>query len=133
MTNNLYEKWEWSMAVGFGRKLLYLSGITLTAMLAFFFVFLLCEHRGWDTSSMETDLVWWLTALIPMILLPLILKHLHEMWNQIPKISQVIPVFRLPIGSTPPFIEAGGDFSFFLIIPLDYRSREIERVKVEAP
>ncbi len=134
MTSNLYEKWEWSMAAGFGRKLLYLSGITLTAMVAFFFVFLLCEHRGWNTRNLGIDLVWWLTALILMILLPLIIKYLHILWNDIPKISQLIPIFNLPIGSSPPFIESGGaTINFSFIIPLDYRSREVERVKVAAP
>lgn len=134
MTANLYEKWEWSMAASFDKKLLYLSGITLTAMVAFFFVFWLCEHRGWDTSSMETDLVWWLTALILIILLPLFIKHLHTLWNQIPKISQLIPIFRLPIGGSPPFIESGGiTINFTFRIPLDYRSKEVERIKVAAP
>jgi len=134
MTNNLYEKWEWGMVANFGKKLLYLSGITLTAMVAFFFIFLLCEHRGWDMSRWETDLVWWLTALILIILLPLIIKQLHTLWNQIPKISQVIPVFILPTGSSPPFIESGGNtINFIFVIPRDYISIEVERVKVAAP
>lgn len=134
MANNLYGKWEWSMAANFGRKLLYLCGITLTAMVAFFFVFLLCEHRGWDTSSLGTDVVWWLTALILMILLPLFIQHLHTLWNEIPKFKQVIPIFRLPIESSPPFIESGGNtINFLFVIPLDYGSPEVERIKVAAP
>ena len=134
MTNKLYNKWEWSMAVGFGRKLLYLSGITLVSFVAFAFVFLLIEHWRFPPRIIKNDIVWWLSSLILVMLLPLFLNHLHFLWNEIPKISQIIPVFELPVGTPPPFIETGGPaINFLFIIPLDYKSKEIVKSKVAVP
>jgi len=135
MTNKLYTKWEWSMEASFGKKLLYLAGILLTSVLTFMLVFLLCEHRGIPkVSSLKSDLVWWLSALSGSMLLPLILKHLHTLWNEIPKILQVKPIFKLPVGSSPPFIESGGrTLKFDLVIPIDYGSKEIVQSTVALP
>ena len=134
MTNKLYEKWEWSITAGFGKKILYLSGIMLTSMLAFILVFLLCEHGKLPTANLGGDIAWWLSALIPIMLLPLLVKHLHLLWNEIPKINQVKPIFKLPVGSSPPFIETGGpSINFRFIIPLDFQSDEIVESKVALP
>ncbi len=134
MTNRLYEKWEWSMASVFGRKLLYLSGIVLVSFVAFATVFLFCEQRGIPQGIFKNDLVWWLSGLILIMLLPLLLNHLHFLWNEIPKFREIIPVFELPIGTSPPFIESGGPaINFMFIIPLDYGAKEIVKSKVSVP
>ncbi len=134
MTHSLYEKWEWSIEASFSKKLLYLLGIALTSVLSFALVFLLCEHRGFPKSGLRSDLVWPLVSIIPAIILPFIFKHLHTLWNQIPKISQVKPIFKLPIGANPPFIETGGPtINFMFIIPLEYQSNEVVKSKVALP
>lgn len=134
MTNNLYEKWEWSMLAGFGKKLLYLFGITLTSVVAFIVVFLLCEHRGIPKSDLKSDLIWFFAGLITCILLPLLIKHLHLLWNDIPKLSQLKDILVLPVGSSPPFIEVGGAaLNFSFVIPLDYRSKDFVRSKAAVP
>lgn len=134
MTNRLYEKLEWSISASFGKKLLYLSGITLLSILTFTIIFLLCEHRGWPQNFWQNDMAWWLAGLIPAILLPLIIKHLHLLWNEIPKYKQLIPVYEIPLGSSPPFIEAGGPtINFRFIIPLDYGSSDQVKSTVAFP
>ena len=134
LTNKLYEKWDWSLAAPFWKKLLYLLGITLTAVLSFVIVFLLCEHWGWPKESIANDLVWPLAGLILVLILPLLITHLHHLWNEIPKISQIIPSFKLPVGGSPPFIETGGpSINFLFIIPLDYHSTENVKSTVALP
>ncbi|MCB0630867.1 MAG: TssN family type VI secretion system protein [Saprospiraceae bacterium] len=133
ITDKLY-KWEWSAGVSFGRKLLYLSGIMLTSMVAFGLIFVVTEHRWWPRGSLSSDLVWWFAALITIMLVPLLIKLLHEMWNEIPMVSQLKHYFELPIGTSPPFIEAGGTtVNFQFVIPLDYRSREVVQSKIAMP
>ncbi len=130
----LYERWEWSMAAPFWRKLLYLFGIGLTAFLSFALIFLLCEHRGRLTATSTTDLVWPLGSLCFVMLLPLLIKHLHELWNEIPKINRIISVFNLPLGGSPPFIETGGpSISFLFVIPLEHGSKETVKSTVALP
>ncbi len=134
MTNLLYEKWEWSMEASFGKKLIYLCGITLVSIITFTIVFLLTEHRGWPKNILQNDMAWWLAGLIPTILLPLIIKELHSRWNEIPKYKQLIPVFEIPIGSSPPFIEAGGaTINFVFIIPLKYRAPDQVKSTIAFP
>ena len=134
MTDKLYGKWEWSMAASFGKKLLYLIGITFTAIAAFLIVFLLCEHRGFPRGSLGQDLAWWLAGLIFIIPLPLLIKNLHSLWNEIPKIKEVKPIFMLPLGSSPPFFETGGStIDFRMVVPLDYQSDEKIKTKVSVP
>jgi len=134
MTNKLYDTWDWSMAAGFGKKALYLFGIALVSMFAFILVFLLCEHKGLPKISLKSDIVWWLSGLSFTILLPLLVKHLHLLWNEIPKLYQVKPTFVLPIGSSPPFMETGGrTVKFEFVIPLDYQSTEKVQSKVAVP
>ncbi len=133
-TDKLYGKWEWSTASGFGKKLLYLIGIAFTGIAAFIIVFLLCEHRGFPRGNLGQDLVWWLAGLIFMIPLPLLIKNLHFLWNDIPKLLQVRPIFQLPLGSSPPFFETGGaTVNFRLVIPLDYNSDEKIKTKISVP
>ena len=133
-THKLYEKWEWSMSASFWRKLFYLAGLTLTAVVSFAFVFLLCEHRGWPKVAVSNDLIWPLAGLIFIKLLPLFVKQLHFLWNEIPMISQIIPTFQLPVGGSPPFIETGGpSINFLFVIPLDYKSEETVKSVVALP
>jgi len=125
MTNRLYKKWEWSQTASFGKKLLYLFGITLTSILAFIIVFLLAEHQGIPQGNFSKDIVWWLSSLIFFILLPLTIQHLHFLWNEIPKITEVKPIFKLDLNQSPPFMESGGrTIKFQFIIPLSYQSKE---------
>ncbi len=134
MTHKLYEKWEWSQSVSFAKKAVYLIGITMTSMFGFALIYTLCEHRGLPKNGLKNDIVWWLMNLIIVMLLPLIIKYLHSLWNNIPKISQIKQIFELPIGTHPPFIEAGGaSINFFFIIPFDFRSPENVKSKIEVP
>lgn len=134
MAHHLYEKWEWSMAAGIEKKVLYLTGITLTSMFAFALVFIFSEHRGMPKQSLSNDIVWWLMSLIGILLLPLLLKYLHLLWNDIPKISQLKQIFRLSPDAKPPFIEGGGAaINFFFIIPFEYRSDDNVKSKIEVP
>lgn len=133
-THKLYDKWEWSMAASFWRKGIYLAGIMLTGMVSFVLIFLLCEYRGWPKVSISNDLVWSFMALIFVVLLPLIVRQLHYLWDEIPMISEIIPTFHLPIGTSPPFIETGGpSINFLFIIPLDYGSKESVKSVVALP
>lgn len=135
MTNYLYEKWEWSMSASFTKKILYLLGITIFSIVIFSLIFLLCEYRGrLGRAHLSTDLVWWFGALIFGIILPLLIQHLLSFWNEIPKVSQLKHIFRMPIGDQPPFIEAGGEtITFDLVIPYQYQSKESVKSKLAMP
>ena len=134
MADNMYGKWEWSMAYSFPRKLLYLFGIALTSFVTFIFIFLLCEHRGWPKGGIGADIVWWLAIPIVLQLIPLWVKHLHSLWNKIPKLVQVKPIFQIPVGASPPFIETGGaTVNFNFVIPVDFRSADLIKSKVAVP
>jgi hypothetical protein len=134
LTDKLFGKWEWSMAAGFWKKLLYLTGISLVSIIAFLLVFLLCEHGGLPRGNLKNDLAWWFGGLIFTIVLPLLVKHVHLLWNNIPKISQVKPIFQLVVGVDPPFIETGGvTINFQFTIPVDYRSKELIKSRVAVP
>jgi len=134
LTYNLYEKWEWGISATFGKKLRYLVSIMLLSIVAFTLVFLLSEHRGIPKKGLSNDIVWWLAAIIFVMILPLLIKYLHQLWNDIPKISQIKPIFRLPLGTRPPFIEPGGiTVRFTFHIPLAYHSDEFVDSKVAVP
>lgn len=135
ITHNLYDKWEWSQNASFFRKLLYLAGLTLTGIVAFSIVFLLSEHRGLPTTTqLGSDIVWWFGAMILLNFVPLLIKQLHHLWNQIPKIVRLKPFFQLPLGDPPPFIETGGaSIRFNFIIPFEYRSKDMRRKEVAVP
>ena len=134
MTNNLYGKWEWSMESGIGKKILYLLGIILFSIIIFNLIFILSEHRGWAKRSLKIDVTWWFSALALFILVPLLVKYLHELWLEIPRKVSIIPMFTIPTGGGAPFIETGGrTVTFDFIIPLDYRSKDIVSSKIKVP
>ncbi len=132
----LYEEWEWSIAAKFPKKIAYLSGIMLVALLCFTTVFLLSESgRLPETEDFKSAMAWWMAIPIVGMLLPITLKHTHELWNNIPIISPFRQVFELPIGSSPPVIQLGrtAKVGFDFIIPLDYESDNILSSTVEIP
>lgn len=134
LAHNLYERWEWSKSVIFGRKLLYVGGMLLVSVIAFMISFLLSEHRGMPALGLQSDIVWWLAAIIPAMVLPLLMKWTHDYWNGIPIIQRIKPIFKLPLSAPPPFIETGGaSIHFKFLIPLDKGSKELLKTEVSVP
>lgn len=134
LAHNLYENWEWSQSASLGRKLLYILTIALTAAIAFILVFLPAEHRGIPPWPLSGDIVWWLTSPILVMFLPTLMVELHAKWNEIPIIRQIRQVFKLPVGTPPPFIESGGStIRFDFVIPLEYHSKDVVVSTVAVP
>ncbi len=134
LAHNLYERWEWSKSVTFGRRLLYVGGMLLVALITFIISFVLSEHRGFPTEGLKADIVWWLAGIIPVMALPIFIKWAHDFWNEIPIIERFKPIFRLPISDPPPFIETGGaSINFNFLIPLDLGSKEVLKTEVSVP
>lgn len=132
-TNRLYNKWEWSAEASLGRRLLYLFGIMLTAAAGFWLAFMLTKFRMWQIPGGE-DITWSLLPICLLVLLPIIMSYAFEKWNLIPKLSQVRHYFKLPVGTSPPFIETGGQtITFQFVIPLDFRSEDVVQSKVAVP
>ena len=134
LITNLNSRWEQFGEKTFGRKLLYLLSILLTAILGFGLSFILSSHRGLPKGKLNNDLTWWLCVIPIAMLLPLLIKYMHDLWNRIPRVISKKPIFHLPLGAAPPFIESGGvSRQFQLVIPLDHHSQEMVQSRVAVP
>lgn len=134
INERLYNKWKWSMQSGFLLKQFYLLGLSIFNGFVFFIVFLLCEHKGFPEGSIATDIVWQYSFMTFFTLVPALIKHLYTLLDEIPLDKNIIPLFELPIGSSAPLIEIGGEMTNFrLIVPVNYRGQQIIETRVRAP